>query len=185
MSSGVVALSAPKVTSRTSRALVLNVTYEPISVVAQRRALVLVLNEKAETLAGSGSVIRSADRSFTAPSVVRLNYHVRVPYRRRAPLNRRAIFARDHHRCVYCDRAAECIDHVQPRSRGGLHEWENVVAACRACNLRKGDKLLDETPFRLPRRPAAPPAMAWVTLAVNRVPDEWHDYLPDDLPIPA
>jgi 5-methylcytosine-specific restriction endonuclease McrA len=168
-----------------ARSLVLNVTYEPISVVAQRRALILVLNEKAELLHASGERVHSVDAAFDLPSVVRLRYHVRVPFRRRAPLNRRAVFARDGQRCVYCDRQAECIDHVKPRSRGGEHVWENVVACCRSCNLHKGDRELTETPFRLPHPPAAPPALAWVALAVARVPEDWTQYLPGDVPIPA
>ena len=67
---------------------------------------------------------------------------MRVPYRNRVPLSRRAVFARDGHRCQYCNRAAENIDHVVPRSRGGPHTWDNVVASCRACNARKEDRLL-------------------------------------------
>ena len=168
-----------------ARSLMLNVTYEPISVVAQRRALILVLNDKAELLHTSGQRVRSVSAAFDLPSVVRLRYHVRVPFRRRAPLNRRAVFARDGHRCAYCDRQAECIDHVKPRSRGGEHAWENVVACCRSCNLRKGDLELTETPFRLARLPTAPPALAWVALAVSRVPEDWTQYLPEDVPIPA
>jgi len=167
------------------RALVLNVTYEPVSIVSQRRALILVLSDKVEMLHGTGNVVRSAQLHFDLPSVVRLRYHVRVPYRRRAPLTRRAVFARDGHRCAYCNRPAECIDHVQPRSRGGEHVWENVVASCRSCNLRKGDKDLSATPYRLARTPVAPPALSWVALAVSRVPEDWAPYLPGDVPIPA
>jgi 5-methylcytosine-specific restriction endonuclease McrA len=167
------------------RALVLNVTYEPVSIVSQRRALVLVLSEKVELLHGTGRVVHSAERQFDLPSVVKLRYHVRVPYRRRAPLTRRAVFARDGHRCVYCSRPAECIDHVHPRSRGGEHAWENVVAACRSCNLHKGDKELAATSLRLAGPPVAPPALSWVALAVPRVPPDWAQYLPGDVPIPA
>lgn len=167
------------------RALVLNVTYEPISVVSQRRALVLTLNGKAEVLHAAPERVHSEGSAFDLPSVVRLGYHVKVPFRRRAPLNRRAVFARDGHRCVYCGRPAECIDHVHPRSRGGQHVWENVVAACRTCNLRKSDKDLADTPYRMARRPAAPPAFSWVALTVSRIPDDWVAYLPEDVSIPA
>ena len=116
-----------------TRALVLNATYEPLSVVPSRRALVLVLMEKADLVHGSESVAHSEHLTVTVPSVVRLRYFVSVPYRRRAALSRSGVFARDGHRCQYCGNRADSIDHVVPRSRGGVHDWENVVAACRRC----------------------------------------------------
>src|SRR3546814_18010380 len=112
--------------------LVLNATYEPLSIVPSRRAAVLVLGHKADALHDTGEALHSEHLTVPLPSVVRLRSFVKVPYRRRAPLNRRGIFARDDHMCQYCGAAAESIDHVVPRSRGGQHEWENVVAACRA-----------------------------------------------------
>src|SRR6056297_3616286 len=63
---------------------------------------------------------------------------------------------------------AESIDHVHPRSRGGAHSWDNVVAACRRCNASKRDRLLSETTFRLSRPPAEPPHGSWVALSVPR-----------------
>ena len=65
--------------------------------------------------------------------------------------------ARDGHRCQYCGAHADSIDHVVPRSRGGLHEWDNVVAACRACNVRKRDRLLKDSGMRLKRPPTVAP----------------------------
>jgi len=115
-----------------ARTLVLNATYEPICVVPCPRALVLVISEKAETIASTGRMIRSERLALEEPSVVRLARFVRVPYQRRRALNRRAVFIRDGHQCQYCGAMAESIDHVVPRSRGGKHEWDNVVAACRA-----------------------------------------------------
>jgi 5-methylcytosine-specific restriction endonuclease McrA len=158
-------------------ALVLNATYEPLCVVPARRAVVLVLSEKAEIVSHTGAVMHSERLAVNVPSVVRLTNYVRVPVRRRAPLNRRAIFARDGARCQYCGSAAESIDHVVPRSRGGLHAWENVVAACRPCNARKRDRLLSETTMALRRHPRVPRELTWVTVAVGRVPTDWEPYL--------
>jgi 5-methylcytosine-specific restriction endonuclease McrA len=158
-------------------ALVLNTTYEPLCVVSARRAVVLVLSDKAEVIHDSGARMHSARLTFTVPSVVRLTAFVRVPLRRRAPLNRRAVFARDGGRCQYCAGPAESIDHVVPRSRGGEHTWENVVAACRPCNTRKRDRLLSETPMALRRRPAVPRELTWVTVAAGTVPSAWEPYL--------
>jgi 5-methylcytosine-specific restriction endonuclease McrA len=160
-----------------SRALVLNATFEPLSVVSERRAVVLVLDRKADVVHNTGAVLHSARLEVVVPSVVRLRSFVRVPYRWRAPLNRRAIFVRDEHRCQYCGGPAESIDHVVPRSRGGGHTWENVVAACRPCNVRKRDRLLHETSMQLFKPPSVPRGLAWIALAVGPVPESWTPYL--------
>lgn len=157
------------------RALVLNATQEPLAVVTARRAVVLVLKEKAEILEVNGQVFRAELVSFEAPSVVRLNYFVKVPYRARASLTRRAVFARDDWACQYCGRAAENVDHVVPRSRGGEHIWENVVASCRACNSRKENRLLHEAGLRLRRTPYAP--KDGLRLSLGRLEPEWEAYL--------
>ncbi len=159
------------------RALVLNATFEPLSVVSPRRALVLVLADKAEVLLESDERFRSERLDLPVPSVVRLCYFVRVPFFRTGGLSRRGVFARDGYRCQYCGRHADSIDHVRPRSRGGAHSWENVVAACRRCNMVKRDRLLSETPMKLMRPPAKPPCSAWVASAVGHVPSDWLPYL--------
>lgn len=160
-----------------SKALVLNATYEPLCVVPVRRAVVLVLKEKAEVLHTSDRVLHSESAEFAVPSVIRLTYFVKVPFRARVALNRRAVFARDNHRCQYCGQAAENIDHVIPRSRGGQHVWENVVAACRPCNSRKEDRLAHEVGLSLARRPVAPRELAWLIIAVGSVHPHWEPYL--------
>jgi 5-methylcytosine-specific restriction endonuclease McrA len=160
-----------------SRALVLNASYEPLCVVPGRRAAVLVLAQKAEILHESGDVLHSERLAVPVPSVIRLQAFVKVPFRRRAALNRRGVFARDGSRCQYCGAGADSIDHVVPRSRGGLHEWENVVAACRPCNVRKRDRLLHETTMVLHRRPSVPREMTWIVVAVGTVPTAWEPYL--------
>ena len=112
-----------------------------------------------------------------APLVIRLRYMVKVPYHRRTTMSRRAVFARDSHQCQYCGGHADSIDHVLPRSRGGEHVWENVAAACRPCNLRKRDRTPEEAGMRLLRSPHQPRELAWIVVAVGRVPDVWKPYL--------
>jgi 5-methylcytosine-specific restriction endonuclease McrA len=102
---------------------------------------------------------------------------VKVPYHRRTALSRRAVFARDDHRCQYCGGVADSIDHVMPRSRGGMNVWENVTAACRPCNLRKRDRTPEEAGMRLASEPHAPRELAWISVSVGRVPDAWTQYL--------
>jgi 5-methylcytosine-specific restriction endonuclease McrA len=160
-----------------SRALVLNATFEPLCVVSDRRAVVLVLADVAEMIHASEAFMHSAHLSVVVPSVLRLRRYARVPYRWRTPLNRRSIFARDGHRCQYCGDTAESIDHVVPRSRGGPHTWDNVVAACRPCNVRKRDRRLHETSMRLHRPPSPPAGMSHLTLGLGAVPEVWTPYL--------
>lgn len=159
------------------RALVLNATYEPLSVISIRRAVVLVLKEKAEVVHEGDGALHSEHLSVPVPSVIRLRRFVRVPYRARAPLTRKAVFVRDGHRCQYCGAAAESIDHVIPSSRGGEHAWENVVACCRRCNTAKEDRLLHETSLTLATKPVAPKQTMWIVVAVGRVEPTWAQYL--------
>jgi 5-methylcytosine-specific restriction endonuclease McrA len=160
------------------RALVLNATYEPLSVISARRAVVLVLREKAELVEPQDAVWRSERLEIKVPSVVRLVRYVRVPYARRVPLTRRAVFARDDHRCQYCDGPAENLDHVLPRARGGMHTWDNVVACCRPCNLRKGSRLPGEVGLELRRVPRPPNRGRWLYAHAGPGADPtWQRYL--------
>jgi 5-methylcytosine-specific restriction endonuclease McrA len=157
------------------RALILNATHQPLAVVTARRAVVLVLREKAEVLETNGQVFRSERTSIDAPSVIRLRYFVKIPYRARASLTRRAVFARDDWTCQYCGKPAENVDHVVPRSKGGEHRWENVVASCRACNSRKENRLPGEAGLRLRRHPYVP--RDGLRLSLGRLEPEWEEYL--------
>jgi 5-methylcytosine-specific restriction endonuclease McrA len=161
-----------------SRALVLNASLEPLSVVATRRAVVLVLRERADVVESNGAQWRSERFELPSPSVIRLRRYVPVPYQRRVPLNRRSVFLRDEHRCQYCGRQAENLDHVIPKSQGGGHSWDNVVAACRRCNTKKGGRTPAEAGLFLRRTPAAPRRDTWVSVAMGHGPDPtWEPYL--------
>jgi len=161
-----------------AQALVLNASYEPLSVVSARRAVVLLVREKAELVEGQGRHWSSERMRVPVPTVIRLFRYVRVPFHRRVPLNRRAVFARDEHTCKYCGSSAENLDHVVPRSRGGTHTWENVVAACRRCNTRKGDRKPGEVGMRLTAVPRAPRKHGWLLIGLGAPPHpSWHPYL--------
>jgi 5-methylcytosine-specific restriction endonuclease McrA len=164
-------------------ALVLNATYEPLCVVPLRRAVVLVLAEKAVVVEASARVMHSERLAVPIPSVVRLSHFVRVPYRREVPLTRRAVLERDRHGCVYCGGRADTIDHVRPRSRGGPHSWTNVVAACARCNHRKGDRLLGELGWSLRVPPVQPPPTVAVIMGWAVREPSWEPYL--GLPVAA
>ena len=160
------------------RALLLNASHEPLCVVPMRRAVVLVLKEKAEIVARNGAELHAERMTLPVPSVIRLNHYVRVPYRSRVPRSRRAVFARDGHKCQYCNRAAENIDHVLPRSRGGPHSWDNVVASCRSCNSRKEDRLPAEAGLTLRHQPREPHADLWVVATAGTIDPAWEPFLP-------
>ena len=135
--------------------LVLNASYEPLNITTWRRALVMVLKGKAEGLEHDSSRWIRGDTML--PTVIRLRQYVRVPYKQ-LPLTRRNLFHRDGHRCQYCGSSADqlSIDHVVPRSRGGLDTWENVTTACLPCNVRKGNRTPREAGMPLMGKPHRP-----------------------------
>jgi len=162
-----------------SHALVLNATYEPLCVVSDRRALVLVLSDKAASVEASTTVVHSERLSAPLPAVVRLIRFVRVPRHAQIPLTRRAVFARDGGRCIYCDAPATSLDHVVPRSRGGEHVWENVVSACRRCNHLKADRSVSDLGWRMRHTPFRPAGSAWRIIGTGRADPRWTPYLAD------
>ena len=157
--------------------LLLNATYEPLCVVSSRRAIVLVLACKAEAVDSAVEVVHAETVSLPVPIVVRLTRYVRVPYPAQVPLSRRAVFTRDGQTCVYCGSSATSIDHVVPRSRGGTHTWDNVVAACRRCNHTKADRSLAELGWVLPNPPRTPSGAAWRLLGARTVDPRWKEWL--------
>lgn len=163
--------------------LVLNASFEPLSTVSLRRAVVLVMQDKAVVEhAHPGLRIRAAAVDIPVPQVIRLSRYVRVPFRRQAPWSRRGVLVRDQHRCAYCGRRATTVDHVVPRSRGGGDTWLNTVASCAEDNHRKADRTPEQAGMRLLRRPFEPtPADALLsTLGVSV-----RDALPEWLALPA
>jgi len=138
--------------------LVLNASYEPINVCAARRAIVLVLKGVAMTEEENGHFLHSARLAMRVPSVIRLLEYRRIPHQTRA-LSRKNILMRDRSTCQYCGEVLPSseltLDHVIPRSRGGLSTWENLVACCHECNRHKGNRLLAEAEMKLMREPRA------------------------------
>jgi 5-methylcytosine-specific restriction endonuclease McrA len=162
------------------RVLLLNSTYEPLTALPLRRAIIMLICGKADAVDDdpSGLVIHSASRSIAVPSVIRLRCYVRVPYCARTPLTRAALMHRDRFCCAYCGGRADTVDHVVPRSRGGEHSWENCVACCSACNHRKADRLLVELGWTLHRVPTSPKGHHWRLLStVKELDPSWAQYL--------
>lgn len=161
-----------------STTLLLNASYEPLRVISSQRAVVLVLQDKAEILEEGEDAYHSATASVPVPEVIKLKRFVQVPFRARIPLSNAAVLRRDDHECCYCEkRKGTTVDHVQPKAHGGKHQWENVVAACRPCNALKADKLLSDLGWTMRFQPYMPTGTMWLLLGLRSTSEAWVPYL--------
>lgn len=166
------------------RALVLDVSYRPVDVVAWHRAVVLDLFGKVEVLEYYDKFIRSPKEVHFLPAVLRLDIYVSNKNNKfgKVPPNRRNIYLRDDHSCQYCGKKTELtLDHVVPVSRGGTSDWDNLVTACAKCNHSKGDKLLKDTGLKLKKPPREPSpkeiARLFSRQGFQNTPEEWQAYV--------
>jgi 5-methylcytosine-specific restriction endonuclease McrA len=159
--------------------LVLNATFEPINVCTVRRAVVLLLKEKAEMIERSEWELHSVSSTMARPMVIRLVSYVRIPRdTHRRKITRRAVFARDDWTCQYCGaRSNLTVDHVVPRSKGGGSNWDNIVASCAPCNRRKGNSLPRQVGMRLLKQPRKPSPHVFIHVASPTIPVAWQQYL--------
>lgn len=144
--------------------------------------MALILLGKAEVLEASTRNIGTARGAMNAPSIVKMRYHVRRPLPQ-LRLSRHSVLARDAYTCQYCGIRGKdlTIDHVIPRWMGGPQSWDNLVACCRKCNLKKGDKTPTQAKMKLKTNPRRPHFIPYISLpaylkAVAR--EEWLFYLP-------
>ena len=164
------------------KVLVLNQSYEPLQICTAKRAIVLLFSGKAQRVEDSDRVVSSPSLMIVLPSVIRLNRYIHRPLKYTLAFNKKNILKRDNFTCQYCGRNGGeklTIDHVLPKSLGGRTIWENVVSACRCCNLKKGNKTLKEVNMELLRAPARPLSPVHLLLAAFSVQaaKEWHKYL--------
>lgn len=160
------------------KVLVLNASYEPLNITNWKRAVILLVKGKAEQLEHDGRMIY---KSFPLPSVIRLRNYVRVPYKE-IPLTRRNILERDRHTCQYCKYKGDqlTLDHIIPRSRGGADSWENLVAACVNCNIKKGNRTPKEAQMLLikqPRKPYSSLHFELIKCTKGNLNQEWKKYV--------
>ncbi len=159
--------------------LVLNLNYVPINVCTVRRAVVLLVKEKAELLENHRGQLRTVNSVFDAPSIIRLAYLVKRPFLPRK-LSKKEVFLRDRYTCQYCFKKTQdlTLDHVVPRRQHGPHTWDNVVTACTRCNLRKAGRTPVEANMKLAKLPKAPDPNPYLILQNRVILDEWQPYLP-------
>jgi 5-methylcytosine-specific restriction endonuclease McrA len=140
--------------------LLLNATFEPLSVLSLRRAAKLLLKERAEPVAADSVPLVGPERTLSIPTVLRLKFYVNVPRRNPPTWTRRRLLARDAYTCAYCGKTCSpdeaTVDHVLPVSRGGLSSWGNTVTACFPCNQRKANRTPHEAGMTLRIEPKLP-----------------------------
>ena len=166
-------------------ALVLNadyrpLSYYPLSLWPWQEAVKAAFLNRVTIVAEYDQVVRSQRSELRIPSVVVLKDYVKP--QKRVAFTRFNLFLRDQFCCQYCTAKGDLtFDHVLPRSRGGITSWENVVAACSPCNLRKGSKTLKQSGLHLARMPRAPSAEEMQAhgrkFPPNHLHDSWLDYL--------
>ena len=160
------------------KVLVLNQDNSPISVCTVQRAFLLNYLDKSELVQpANGFKLRSVNKAFPMPAVIRLNKYVNVPYKGVA-LTRQNIFRRDNFECQYCgSRKDLTLDHVIPRSKGGKSTWNNLVTACKRCNAKKGDFNPEKAGMILKTKPFKPSYVLFLRNFSGMFCDEWKPYL--------
>jgi len=159
--------------------LVLNANFEPLNICNIRRAVCLMVVDKAALVMNGRGEIHTINRTFPRPSIIRLQNMIHRPHPK-VKLTRKEIFRRDNYSCQYCGSSSRdlTIDHVEPRHLNGKHEWENVVTACAYCNHKKGGRTLEQARMVLLKIPEEPPSSAFYLynhyLSVNA---EWEPFL--------
>lgn len=160
--------------------LLLDATYEPIQVIGWTRAMRLVFAGKAEVVEDSDNEIRSATQSWNVPSVIRQI----GKFKRKGDVqfSRVNIYMRDSWTCQYCTKKKATkeltFDHVVPTSRGGKTNWDNIVTACRPCNLKKADKTPEEAKMVLKTKPSKPKWLPQqVVIRMKKIPEKWEAYV--------
>lgn len=159
--------------------LILNRSYEPLSVISARKAVLLMYLGKVEMIEDHPELsIRSISASFPFPSIVRLLRFARI-HRRNIILSRKNIIKRDGGKCQYCGAGNRplTVDHVIPKKHGGQDLWENLVCACVNCNNKKGDRTPEKANMTLLKQPRKPTHILFIHQNIVKMDERWKPYL--------
>jgi 5-methylcytosine-specific restriction endonuclease McrA len=163
-----------------TKALKLDSSFRPVDVIDAVEALVLCIVGKARVVENYQEEIRSVAESFKLPAVIVLNRYVKFRFSYVA-CNRSNVLWRDENQCQYCGNHFSAdkltLDHVIPKSRGGDNSWTNLVAACKKCNQKKGNKTPSESGMLPIRKPHAPKATLLRSLKREQISPIWKNYL--------
>lgn len=160
------------------KVLLLNSSYEPMTLCSAKKALTLLFLEKAETVEWRDKdFIRSVNTKMKCPSIIRLRSKTQTS-RGKVQLNRKNIFKRDGFKCGYCGSTKDLtIDHIIPKSKGGKSTWENLVSACCSCNNKKDDKYYYEVGLKLRITPKVPNHIFFLREGIKKMEENWRPYL--------
>jgi len=162
---------------RSTEVLVLNTAYEAVGLTSIRRAISLLLKDKAESLINKRREVVGVNLRIPVPSVIKLRYYVKPVYREAYP-TKRNIFIRDRFRCQYCGSTKDLtVDHIIPKVRGGKDTWTNLVCACKKCNNQKGNRTPEEAGMHLFSKPRKPSYLELMILSRREIPEEWKEFL--------
>ena len=150
--------------------VLLNGDYTYLCQVDWKKALCLSFSEKAKVLKYSDQLVQGVGKVFRVPAVMLLIKVVRGIYRNRVPFTKKNVLIRDQYTCVYCHsrKVRLTIDHVIPLSRGGRNNFENCVACCKTCNVRKGARTPHEAGMHLRRRPYQPTIAEFIRIRLKQ-----------------
>lgn len=154
------------------RCIVLNGDYTFLNTVGWKRAICLIIKEKAEMLKASTKTIQNAEGNvkFEIPLVIKLVKVIRLIYKNKVPFSKRNIMVRDGFRCVYCGSSSRLtIDHVIPASKGGKNNFDNCVTACQPCNNKKGNRTPREANMFMRKQPYAPTISEFIRLKMKQL----------------
>ena len=150
--------------------ILLNGDYTFLCLVNWKKAMCLVLFDKVKVLKYSDRLIHGVENVFRAPAVLVLVKIIRAVYRNRVPFNKRNVLIRDRFKCMYCAKSNKrmTIDHVIPRSKGGRSDFDNCVACCGNCNIRKANRSPREARMRLLNRPYQPTISEFIRIRLEQ-----------------
>ncbi len=164
-------------------ALLLNSSFEAMKIISWQKAMILWLSEKVEVIEFHDIHINTTRARFPIPSVIRLRTYISMANYRRVRFSKQNVYLRDSCTCQYCGKKCSnkelTIDHVIPISKQGPETWSNVVAACRSCNQKKGNRTPSAAGMPLLREPESPHWMTSIELELSnsKIPQEWHHYI--------
>ena len=162
------------------KTLKLDASYRPIEVIDAIEALILCWMDKASAIETYARKAQSPNNSFYLPAVIVLKRMVKFKFNN-MQCNRHNILWRDKNTCQYCNRIFEdkelTLDHILPKSKGGVNSWNNIVTACKDCNQKKGDRTLSESKMKLLRKPKKPPSTILNRCKMRTIEELWKNYL--------
>ena len=160
------------------KVLLLNSSYEPMMVVSGKKAILMIISNKVDTIEKTNHYICSSVLKLSFPSVIKLRSFIYINFKN-IPLTRKNIIKRDNCTCQYCGKITKSItiDHIIPKDKNGKDLWSNLVSACNNCNSKKSNKYLSDTNMKLLREPVKPTYIYHLQKYLNKENNSWKPYL--------